>query len=348
MDAPEAVRHKPVADPSADKESTLKKTDAPGFSLAESGARDDFRSGLEQGSVRDHDEFGAMEYEAELEWYDCQNGDPDSAGPRSSRQEPCNRLEDSCEMPSIAAASSSSWNVVGALEEDGEGTRGMDATGPPAFVGVPAGQRAQDWAVAVASSSSKAVREEFWLPWEDPIFRPIFESPGERLRGTGKLDLKPMGLQFAELMSAEPQSCPAKFAPDPVFVARRIRKVSFKAEVQESRNLALLKLNTILSLDLQATQLGATLASKAADLCQSSELEMSLVDAFATKATSTLEKRASYLSRMTSWMLRNRNESPLRFTEDGFYAYVCHLRESGAGATSAQATIEAVNFWRQF
>ena len=75
------------------------------------------------------------------------------------------------------------------------------------------------------------------------------------------------------------------------------------------------------------------------------ELGRSIEDAFRSKAATTMQKRASSLTKFFAWVLQNDIRSPLRFDEDRLYRYLCHLRSSGAGPTSLAGTLEALRFF---
>ena len=105
------------------------------------------------------------------------------------------------------------------------------------------------------------------------------------------------------------------------------------------------KIKNILLLDLEATSLGRSLTSQASRLASEEELGTSIQDAFRAKATATLQKRASSLTRFFTWVMQNDARSPLRFTEELLYGYLCHLRTVKAGATSLQGALEALRFF---
>ena len=78
--------------------------------------------------------------------------------------------------------------------------------------------------------------------------------------------------------------------------------------------------------------------------CSHALVEQSLSDCFRSKASSTLQKRASSLWRLSK-MLRSQGVlNPLRMSEENLYAALCAMREDGAGATTAQHMIEAIHF----
>ena len=109
--------------------------------------------------------------------------------------------------------------------------------------------------------------------------------------------------------------------------------------------MALQKLQGILLADLGATRLGCSLKKMVEDGNHESDIWQSLfLVTFRTKASPTLHKRASYLLRLSKLLLQAGVTRPLRVTEQQLYDALCHLRRSGAGATSAQHMLEALYF----
>lgn len=71
---------------------------------------------------------------------------------------------------------------------------------------------------------------------------------------------------------------------------------------------------------------------------------MSISDCFRMKASSTLQKRASSLQRLTRLLCAFEVRRPLRMSEEDLYKALCRLRAEGGGATSAQHMLEALFF----
>ncbi|CAE7784909.1 unnamed protein product [Symbiodinium sp. CCMP2592] len=95
-------------------------------------------------------------------------------------------------------------------------------------------------------------------------------------------------------------------------------------------------------LDPLASKLGRSLASDVENLATEEEISSSFSHAFASKAASTIHKRAGSLCKFASWCMRE-GASPLRFEEVHLYRYLCDLQKS-AGATSGSHLIEALRF----
>ena len=73
-------------------------------------------------------------------------------------------------------------------------------------------------------------------------------------------------------------------------------------------------------------------------------IEQSFSDCFRAKASTTLQKRANSLWRLSKLFAANGVITPLRFSEEDLYLALCSLRESKAGATSGQHIVEALHF----
>ena len=73
-------------------------------------------------------------------------------------------------------------------------------------------------------------------------------------------------------------------------------------------------------------------------------VEQSVRDAFRMKASSTLQKRAATLWELARFLREIGQLQPLRLSEAQLYVCLCRMRESGAGATSAQHVVEALHF----
>ena len=113
---------------------------------------------------------------------------------------------------------------------------------------------------------------------------------------------------------------------------------------EDVRRAALDRLRSLLVLDVNATRLGVSLQQIANRTSSPDMIEQSVKDCFRAKASSTLQKRAASLWRLSKMLLTVGAESQLNFTEEQLYDCLCELRARGAGATSAQHIIEALWF----
>ena len=97
-------------------------------------------------------------------------------------------------------------------------------------------------------------------------------------------------------------------------------------------------------LDLDSTRLGQSLRSFAGTLCTDDELSQVFMDVFAPKATGTILKRCNAIWRFSCWLQQRRRGSPFSQDEPTIYAYMCHLRDSGAGSNTPSQSVEAMRF----
>ncbi|CAE7327593.1 unnamed protein product, partial [Symbiodinium sp. CCMP2592] len=133
--------------------------------------------------------------------------------------------------------------------------------------------------------------------------------------------------------------------PEPVLawvVESRLRHFRVERSDEDLRVHALARIRTLVMLDPLASKLGRSLASDVEHLATEEEISSSFSHAFASKAASTIHKRAGSLCKFASWCMRE-GASPLRFEEVHLYRYLCVLQKS-AGATSGSHLIEALRF----
>lgn len=102
-----------------------------------------------------------------------------------------------------------------------------------------------------------------------------------------------------------------------------------------SRVRALGRFKSLICSDLKGTELGLSLTDKAGRLCDQDELATIISDTLAHKATGTLLKRISSMTRFFRWIVNYRDTSCFRPTEKDLYDYMSYLRQTGAGATAA-------------
>ena len=110
------------------------------------------------------------------------------------------------------------------------------------------------------------------------------------------------------------------------------------------RRVALAKLRDLIMGDPSATRLGVSLQHLLSEGSMSHVIEQSFSDCFRSKASSTLQKRANSLWKLSLLFAELGVLHPLRFSEDELYSALCLMREKGMGATSGQRVIEALHF----
>ena len=127
-------------------------------------------------------------------------------------------------------------------------------------------------------------------------------------------------------------------------IFRRLCGARLEKSDEDIRNHSLTRLKDYVISDPKASKLGLSLLTKAGKVESEESLGRSITDAFAGKATSTLQKRSSALYRMWTHMIIGGEISALRLSERNFYEYLCNLRDTGGSSSSAQGAIEALRF----
>ena len=202
-------------------------------------------------------------------------------------------------------------------------------------------------ALEVASKRAKAFRLK--QPWESSHFNAVFGST-DMFQGTIAAGSSGMLLPTQVGLQDVLHTCIGTTVQSDVSGLRCVVPTSdlkfSRRELpdEEVRRAALDRLRSLLVWDTGATRLGLSL-QKIADRTSSPELiDQSVRDCFRAKASSTLQKRASSLWRLSKLLLEVGANSPLQFSEEQLYACLCILRDTGAGATSAQHILEALWF----
>ena len=113
---------------------------------------------------------------------------------------------------------------------------------------------------------------------------------------------------------------------------------------EDIRRRALLRFRDIILQDPLATQLGSSLHGSATRGSPADDIDQSFRDCFRLKASTTLQKRASSLWKLTRNLREIGQLHPLRMSEAQLYVVLCNMRDAGCGATSAQHIIEALHF----
>eukprot|EP00435_Cladocopium_sp_Y103_P067226 s171_g29.t1 len=208
------------------------------------------------------------------------------------------------------------------------------------------------WQHCALSASSKRQRlDRDKLPWEQASFTQIFRT-GDRWQGTAvsSLDvmLQPTSLGIRDVLHSEVVSehsgHPVAEVAAPPVIPINLRKVRRELPDEDIRRVALCKLKDLILHDPLASQLGVSINNMLNGGCSPELIHQSISDCFRMKASSTLQKRSSSLWRLSKLLRYKGVSNPLRLTEEQLYAALCALRESGAGATSAQHMVEALHF----
>ena len=128
-------------------------------------------------------------------------------------------------------------------------------------------------------------------------------------------------------------------------VRKYLDRVPVQRSEEESRSHALKNLKFMILCDVEATQLGMSLANLVGRAAEEDEIKKSFSAAFRMKATSTLCKRTSALLKFFRWALSGAQlHSPLNFTEQNLFDYMKVFTEGQGGPTSASQFLEALRF----
>ena len=118
-------------------------------------------------------------------------------------------------------------------------------------------------------------------------------------------------------------------------IRKLLRRLPVERDEEDARVHALKRFKYMVLFDLEATQLGMSLANLAERAMDEDLLKRSFSDAFRTKATSTLTKRCGALMRYFSWAMKSNIESPFMASEQEVYSFMQTFRRGCGGPTSA-------------
>ena len=209
--------------------------------------------------------------------------------------------------------------------------------------------REPSWRAAALDADFKRLKSNFGkLPWElegsafvqsDRWHGTVFASFDKRFAITG------IGVQDV-WNSTVVDSRPYKLADTSTFPVVPISLKRSRREPldEDIRCRALTRLQELLLQDPLATQLGTSLRGRLNQGGHHSDVEQSFMDCFRLKASTTLQKRAASLHKLSRCLRDIGQLHPLRMSEAQLYAALCNMRRSGSGATSAQHVIEALHF----
>eukprot|EP00435_Cladocopium_sp_Y103_P056375 s153_g19.t1 len=204
---------------------------------------------------------------------------------------------------------------------------------------------------ALETASKRQKLQTDKLPWEVGSMCQIFRT-GDSFQGTILDNYKNVFLPAClgcedvlnSVVTSEPH-VPATAAQfDPPVLTVNLRKVRHELPDEDIRRVAICKLRDIVLQDPLATQLGASIQTHLNLVGTTASADQSIRDCFRMKASSTLQKRAGSLWRLTKLLRGIGVLNPLRLREEQLYQVLCELRDSGAGATAAQHMIEALHF----
>ena len=239
-------------------------------------------------------------------------------------------------------------HVIDGFAEPYEPSSPADDLEPPVGTVALTGPQASElaWQQCATSAAVKRQRMEMpKLPWERPPFDFVFRT-GDKWSLAGYNDL------FAHTTVGCADVLNSQLAPErdtivggrveqPPVVHLNFKRVRTELPDEDIRCVALSKLRDILLQDPLTTQIGTGINNILNGGGAYQLVEQSIGDCFRSKASSTLQKRAGSLWRLCKLLRLGGTTNPLRLTEESLYGALCTMRESGAGATSAQHALEA-------
>ena len=179
-------------------------------------------------------------------------------------------------------------------------------------------------------------------PWESGTMGMIFGHKPEPLPPWMQL---PSVGKFESLAGLVPVSEPAvNIATRTPFYRGRLLAIRMARTDDQLRAKAIRKLRDLILVQPADSKLGRQLLDACGQLVGEDVIADNFNDAFRSRATATLVKRASDYHRMAVWLRDVCNLAPLQVTEDLVYRYLCHLRSTGAAPTLADTTVKAIWF----
>jgi hypothetical protein len=185
------------------------------------------------------------------------------------------------------------------------------------------------------------------MPWEKGPLSPLFTK---KISGEAATSVKPCRVGLRDVLVPAPKiQVIAPKLPVSSFSAinRRIAKCRIHVAEDELRTKALNQFKVLISLDLDATQLGQSVTNVLGTIDPSVDPLQVLQDAMSNKATGTLLKRASSMWRFACWLEAGQMGTCFNQTEQVLYDYMNYLRDTGSAATSASHFVESLRFCNQ-
>jgi len=186
------------------------------------------------------------------------------------------------------------------------------------------------------------------LPWEleGTAFRPVDRWQGTALAGFDKFfgttSIGAVDVLDSHVVTS--RACSFVATPELPVVPIALKKARREPLDEDIRRKALLRFRDLILQDPLSTQLGTSLKGRLDSGSNHDDVNQSFRDCFMLKASSTLQKRASSLSRLANGLREIGQLHPWRLSEAQLYSVLCRMRSDGCGATSAQHIIEALHF----
>ena len=201
--------------------------------------------------------------------------------------------------------------------------------------------------VARMAAMQQLRQHDLKMPWEKGPLAPVFASEQTGSLWTSALTMTRIGLaDTLAPMASIKQDTPMPSGSISQFARKRIASARVVLNDDELLAKCLNQVKVLLLLDLSGTEVGITLCNLAGGLDETVDILQILKDCFSRKATATILKRTSAFRNLADWVMREGLGSIWSLTEAQLYAYMCHLRESGAAASRASHALEALNFFQ--
>ena len=188
-------------------------------------------------------------------------------------------------------------------------------------------------------------RERPQFPWDDlphkNIWKPSCFANNFKLPLLGRFD-KPSARPVEDMVEAKH----SQWVCEQPFAGKRLMASRFAQTDDALLTGALAKLRNIILFHPADSQLGRALMSKAGSLIAEDVLQKSLRDSISGKAVSTVVKRVSDYNKFAQFLVTVCHRRPLCPDESAFYQYVCHMQQTGCGATAGATLLKAWSFFR--
>ena len=180
------------------------------------------------------------------------------------------------------------------------------------------------------------------LPWEDAGLTSL-------ALGVPAVEAPPMPVCTYALRPRTAQPCDRglPYVPEVAAKRRRITARVVEKLADEKRAAAISKVFSLLEINLESCALGRQVAQLQVEPDAAERIEDMLNDVLASRATATIDKRASSLLLFVRWHRLNvEGERAMPPTEPSVYEYLRFLRATDASPSRASSALEALAFAR--
>lgn len=194
-------------------------------------------------------------------------------------------------------------------------------------------------------SVSQRLITELKQPWERGLMAGVFDKKQAWSLPKPKISMPMVGVMETFTATSHVATEPALPSSSSVFAHQRVKNMRLHKTDDDVRRKSLDRITALMLLDSNATRVGRSLISFAGTLVTDTEIENSITDVFGPKSTGTILKRTNAMWRFSQWLHSQQLGSPFLQPESVIYKYVCFLKESQAGPTTASHFLEALHFF---